>query len=75
MNVRDVIKDLLQFNLDDDVIILTKEEDLLEVKGQPFPGINFGTITTTDGKTIVGIVGNYEKYRKEKPEAKEENKE
>jgi len=68
MKNKDFIKTLMDFSMDADIIILTKDSDIMEVNGQNVPGIKFGSIGNND--SILAIVGDYEKFR-----PVEENKE
>lgn len=67
MKNKDLIKTLLDFNLDADVIILTKEEDIIAVNGQNVPGIKFGSLGNDN--TILAIVGDYDIFKNKKDEA------
>lgn len=64
MKNRDLIKTLLDFEMDSDIIVLTKESDLKELNGESIPGIKFGSLG--DQKDILVIVGDYNKFREEK---------
>lgn len=72
MKVRDLVKELVNFDLDDEIIILTKQDDIQEVNGEKFPNILFGKLEGSGAKEgekvpVLAIVGDYDKYRKEEP--------
>lgn len=76
MTVKDVIGILLDFPMDAPCFVISKEKDLEDVVGDPFPDLKFGTVVVSsegengekENTDAVVIVGNFKSYEEKKEE-------